>query len=74
MVKNERTPVKALSDNYAPRKLRGKHRVGAWSVSLVLCVCFLDICLSICPFSFGHCVVCPLIYDSDYCLRMKHVQ
>ena len=32
VVKNERTPVKALSDNYAPRKLRGKHRVGAWSV------------------------------------------
>jgi hypothetical protein len=26
--------------------------------SLVLCVCFKDRCLSICPFSFGHCVIC----------------
>jgi hypothetical protein len=31
--------------------------------SLVLCVCFVDRCLSYCPFSYGHCVVCPsLIY------------
>jgi hypothetical protein len=27
--------------------------------SLVLCVCFVDRCLSICLFSFGHCAVCP---------------
>ena len=27
--------------------------------SLVLCVCLVDICLSFCPFSFGHCVVGP---------------
>ena len=27
--------------------------------SLVLCVCFVDRCLSFCPFSFGHYVVCP---------------
>ena len=33
--------------------------------SLVLSVCFVDQCL-FCPFSFGHCVVCPSIYDSDY--------
>ena len=26
---------------------------------LVLCVCFVDRCLSLRPFSFGHCVVCP---------------
>ena len=26
---------------------------------LVLCVCLVDRCLSFCPFSFGHCVVCP---------------
>jgi len=26
--------------------------------SLVLCVCFVDRCLSLCPFYFGHCVVC----------------
>jgi hypothetical protein len=26
--------------------------------SLVLCVCFVDRCLSLCIFSFGHCVVC----------------
>jgi hypothetical protein len=25
--------------------------------SLVLCVCFVDRCLTFCPFSFGHCVV-----------------
>jgi len=24
----------------------------------VLCACFVDRCLSFCPFSFGHCVVC----------------
>jgi len=27
--------------------------------SLVLCVCSVDRCLYLCPFSFGHCVVCP---------------
>jgi len=27
--------------------------------SLVLCICFVDCCLSFCTFSFGHCVVCP---------------
>ena len=26
--------------------------------SLVLYVCFVDCCLSLCTFSFGHCVVC----------------
>jgi hypothetical protein len=26
---------------------------------LVLCVCFVDRCLSFNPFYFGHCVVCP---------------
>ena len=26
---------------------------------LVLYVCFVDRCLSFCPFSFDHCVVCP---------------
>jgi hypothetical protein len=26
--------------------------------SLVICVCFVDRCLSFCTFSFGHCVVC----------------
>ena len=32
---------------------------------LVLCVCFVDRCLSCCPFSFNHCVVCPsMIYES----------
>ena len=31
--------------------------------SLVLCVCFVDRCLSFCTFSFGHCVVC---YASIY--------
>jgi len=26
--------------------------------SLVVCVCFVDRCLSFCNFSFGHCIVC----------------
>ena len=30
--------------------------------SLVLCVCFVDRCLSFCTFFFGHCAVCPSIY------------
>jgi hypothetical protein len=30
--------------------------------SLVLCVCFVDRCLSFCTFSFGHCVVRSSIY------------
>ena len=35
--------------------------------SLVLCVCLVDRCLSFCPFSFCHCVVCSSsIYGSDY--------
>ena len=34
--------------------------------SLVICVCFVDRCLSFCPFSFGHCVVCPSTYG--FCL------
>jgi len=29
---------------------------------LVLCVCFVDRCLSLCPYSFGHCVVCSSNY------------
>jgi hypothetical protein len=32
------------------------------TLSLVLCVCFVDHCLSFCTFSFGHCVVCSSIY------------
>jgi len=32
--------------------------------SLVYCASFVDRCLSLCPFCFGHCVVCPsLIYE-----------
>jgi hypothetical protein len=38
--------------------------------SLVLCVCFLDRCLSICPFSFGHCVVCPFFIDEFWLLKL----
>ena len=30
--------------------------------SWVLCVCLVDRFLSFCPFSFGHCAVCPSIY------------
>ena len=32
------------------------------SRSLVLCVCFVDRCLSFCTFSFAHCVVCSSLY------------
>ena len=37
------------------------HPVFSWvrvTRTLVLCVCFLDRCLSFCTISFGHCVVC----------------
>jgi hypothetical protein len=35
--------------------------------SLVPCVCFVDRCLSFCPFSFDHCIICSaLIYGYDY--------
>ena len=34
--------------------------------SLVLCVRFIDRCLSFCPFSFGHCIVCP--FSFGYCI------
>ena len=41
--------------------------------SLVLCVCFLDRCLSFYPFSFGHCVVCSSsIYG--FCLPLSYLQ
>jgi hypothetical protein len=39
--------------------------VGFVLLDLVLCLCFVDRCLSCCPFSFGHCVVCSSSY-SDY--------
>jgi len=35
--------------------------------TLILCVCFVEYCLSFCPFSFGHCVVySSSITDYDY--------
>jgi hypothetical protein len=37
--------------------------------SLVLCVCFVDRYLSCCPFSFGHCIVCP---SSSYGFWLPH--
>jgi hypothetical protein len=36
--------------------------------SLVLCVCFVDRCLSFCSFSFGHCVVCSSVFWPLCCL------
>jgi hypothetical protein len=33
---------------------------------LVLCLCFVDRCLSFCTFSFGYCVLCLWFMDSDY--------
>jgi hypothetical protein len=38
--------------------------------SLVLCVCFVDCCLSFCPFSFGHCVVCPFSIYGDLIISL----
>ena len=41
--------------------------------SLVFCVIFVNRCLSLCPFSFGDCVVCPsLIYD--ICLPFSNLK
>ena len=34
--------------------------------SLVWCLYFVDRFLCFCSFSFGHCVLCPSIYGSDY--------
>jgi hypothetical protein len=39
--------------------------------SLVLYICFVDRCLSLCPFSFGHCVVCPSSIYGFWLLRLK---
>jgi hypothetical protein len=40
--------------------------------SSVLCVCFVDRCLSFCTFSFGHCVVCfSSIYGSSVYIIMS---
>ena len=36
------------------------------TLSLVLCVCFVDLCLSFCPFSFGELSVLRQSTDSDY--------
>ena len=38
----------------------------------VLCVCFVDRCLSFYPFCFGHCVVCPSIYG--FWLPLSYLQ
>jgi hypothetical protein len=36
-----------------------------WSIfSFLYRKCFLDHWLFLCPFSFGHCIICPSIYDS----------
>jgi hypothetical protein len=44
-----------------------------WSLVLGVFECFVDCCLSFCPFSFGHCVVCPsLIYG--FWLPLWHLQ
>jgi len=40
--------------------------------SLVLCVCFVDRCLSLCTFSFGHCFVCSSSATSLINIRKRH--
>ena len=47
--------VENISDYLRSVTLVSRVRV---SRSLVLCVSFVDRCLSFCIFSFGHCVVC----------------
>jgi hypothetical protein len=42
-----------------------EHRGVRVTRSSVLCVCFIDRCLSFCTFSFGHCVLVRY-KDSDY--------
>ena len=47
----------------SPPVLSGVHVTRA----IVLCVCFVDHCLSFCTFSFGHCVVSSSSFmDFDY--------
>ena len=41
------------------------------TLSLVLYVCFVDHCVSFCPVSFGHCVVCSSIYG--FWLLLWHI-
>ena len=41
--------------------------------SLILCVCFVYRCLSFCPFSLGHCVVCPIL-TYGFCLPLLYLQ
>ena len=40
----------------------------AIKLSIFLCVCFVDRCLSFCSFSFGHCVVCSSVFWPLCCL------
>jgi hypothetical protein len=55
-----------LSEHLSSPPIFGEVRV---TRSLVLCVCFVDRCLSFSTFSFGHCVSVLLRYtDSDYAL------
>jgi hypothetical protein len=48
-----------------PEHLSSPPDLSGFSVtrSLLLCVCFVDRCLSFCTFSFGHCVVCSSSID-----------
>jgi hypothetical protein len=43
-------------------KLLASVRVIVVLVSPRVMLCFVDRCLSFCPFSFGHCGVCPSLY------------
>ena len=42
--------------------------------SLVLYVCFVDHCLSFCPFSFGHCFVCSSAIYGLFWLPLWYLQ
>ena len=55
--------IKTCSDSKLTQFFSGVR----FTQSLVLCVCFVDRCLSFYPFSFGHCVRLPFTdYDDPF--------
>ena len=48
------TTYPSAAPEFTPVFFSGVRVTRSWA----LCVCFVDRCLSFCPFSFGHCVVC----------------
>jgi hypothetical protein len=53
-----------------PKHLSSPSVISGVRVARSLC-CFVDRCLSFCPFLFGHCIVCP---SSIYGLDLWYLQ